>query len=132
MLALVIPIIATALLTFSARVQAACYNVDGSESIDDSFTACDPGAEVSACCANNKGSRSDLCLSSGLCYAQDGNFRGLLYMNGCTDKSGSASECPHFCPDRPSPPCPAACVSDIVWADPWASQKQQTSTAGRR
>ncbi|KAG8166477.1 hypothetical protein KVR01_002166 [Diaporthe batatas] len=100
MLALAIPTIATALLTLSARVQAACYNVDGSEQNDQSFTACDPGAGVSACCANNKGSRSDLCLSSGLCYAQDGNFRGLLYMNGCTDESGSASECPHFCPDQ--------------------------------
>lgn len=103
MLALVIPTIATALLTFSARGHAACYNVDGSESSDASFTACDPDAEVSACCANNKGSRSDLCLSSGLCYAQDGNYRGLIFMNGCTDESGSGSECPHFCPDRPSP-----------------------------
>lgn len=100
MLALNIPTTATALFTLSARVQAACYNVDGSESSDVAFTACDPDAEVSACCASDKGARSDLCLSSGLCYAQDGNYRGLLYMNGCTDESGSASECPHFCPDQ--------------------------------
>lgn len=103
MLPLAIPAIATALLTLSAHVQAACYNVDGSSSSDEAFTACNPDADVSACCANDKGSRSDLCLSSGLCYAQDGNYRGFLYMNGCTDKSGAASECPHFCPDRPSP-----------------------------
>ncbi|KUI66061.1 hypothetical protein VM1G_02101 [Cytospora mali] len=38
-------------------------------------------------------------MSSGLCYAQDGGYKGFIYSNGCTDKTGLSNECPHFCPD---------------------------------
>lgn len=81
------------------RAAATCYNVDGTESTDQAMTPCDPDAAVSACCANDKGTRSDICLSSGLCYAQDSSYRGLIFMNGCTDQSGLDSACPHICPD---------------------------------
>lgn len=72
--------------------------IDGSPA-GDSYKPCDPTAKVSACCATNK-ARPDICLSSGLCYAQDEGYKGLIYSNGCTDKSGDATACPHFCPDR--------------------------------
>lgn len=93
-------LLATAnLLLLPAGVRSACYNVDGTAAADDSYQPCNASAEVSACCANNKGAASDICLSSGLCYAQMENFRGLIYMNGCTDKTGLSNNCPHFCPD---------------------------------
>ncbi|KUI57588.1 hypothetical protein VP1G_04867 [Cytospora mali] len=87
------------LLLLSARARATCYALDGSEITDASYTPCNPDAEVSSCCANNKGARSDICMSSGLCYAQDGDYKGFIYSNGCTDKTGLSNECPHFCPD---------------------------------
>ena len=86
---------------FPHATRAACYKIDGSPADDDSHQPCDPDAEVSACCAINK-SKPDICLSSGLCYAQDNGYQGLIYSNGCTDKSGLAAECPHVCPDRTS------------------------------
>lgn len=87
---------------FPSAVHAAvqCYSINGTRA-DDSHAPCDPDAEVSACCALNK-SRPDICLSSGLCYAQDVNYHGLIYSNGCTDPTGQADECPHLCPDRMS------------------------------
>lgn len=94
-----VSILAANLLLLPVRVLATCYYVDGTQITDSSFTACNPDADVSACCANDKGSRSDICLSSGLCYAQDGNYRGFIYSDGCTDKSGLSADCPHFCPD---------------------------------
>lgn len=87
------------LLPLPAHVRAACYFIDGSVPQDSSYVACNPEAEVSPCCASNKGSRSDICMSSGLCYAQDENYQGLIFSNGCTDKTGKSNECPHFCPD---------------------------------
>lgn len=90
------------LLTPGAQADATCYNVDGTESTDAAMAPCFPNADVSACCAINKGSRSDICLSSGLCYAQDNDYRGLIFMNGCTDSTGLSSDCPHLCPDGES------------------------------
>lgn len=97
-------ILSASLLLLPAHVRATtkCYFVDGSEPEDSSFVPCDPDADVSPCCASNKGSRSDICMSSGLCYAQDGNHRGFIFSNGCTDQTGTASKCPHFCPDGSS------------------------------
>lgn len=87
-------------LLFTTSVQAAtCYGVDGSQYTDSSFVPCNATAETSPCCASNKGTRSDICMSSGLCYAQDGADRGLIYMNGCTDETGLSADCPHICPD---------------------------------
>lgn len=89
-----------ALLLFATSVHAAtCYSIDGIESTDPSMAPCDDGAATSACCSNNKGTRSDICMSSGLCYSQDGTSRGLIFMNGCTDRTGFAAACPHICPD---------------------------------
>ncbi|KND87693.1 N-acetyltransferase eso1 [Tolypocladium ophioglossoides CBS 100239] len=87
-------------LLFASPLRAAktCYLVDGTES-DSSQIPCNPNAKVSACCASNK-NRPDICLSSGLCYAQDAGFEGMIYSNGRTDPTGQAAECPHFCPDR--------------------------------
>ncbi|KAF3762628.1 hypothetical protein M406DRAFT_72612 [Cryphonectria parasitica EP155] len=90
------------LLFGPAGVRAACYNLDGSDATDSSYQPCNASAEVSACCANNKGASSDICMSSGLCYAQMEGYRGLIYMNGCTDKTGLSSDCPHICPDATS------------------------------
>ncbi|SPN96534.1 uncharacterized protein DNG_00060 [Cephalotrichum gorgonifer] len=77
---------------------ATCYGVDGTES-DDSHQPCNPNAEFSACCATNK-DVPDICLSSGLCLSQHVQFKGFIYSNGCTDKTGMAAECPHICPDN--------------------------------
>lgn len=96
------------LLPAGVRTAATCYNVDGTESTDAAMAPCDPNAAVSACCANDKGTRSDICLSSGLCYAQDFDYRGLIFMNGCTDQTGLDSNCPHICPDGASAPGHAA------------------------
>ena len=85
-----------------------CYGIDGTV-LDDSFAPCDPDAEVSACCATNKDS-ADICLSSGLCYAQDGVYEGFIYSNGCTDRSGEDSACPHFCLDSMVLPPRASCT----------------------
>lgn len=93
-------LLGTANLLIIQSVQAAsCYTVNGEEYTDSSFVPCEPDAEVSPCCASNKGTRSDICMSSGLCYAQDGDNRGLIYMNGCTDNTGLSTDCPHICPD---------------------------------
>lgn len=42
----------------------------------------------------------DICLSSGLCYSQTDDYEGFLYINGCTDKTGKAKECPQMCDPR--------------------------------
>lgn len=93
-------ILGTANLLIVQSVHAAsCYTVNGEEYTDSSFVPCNPNAETSPCCASNKGTRSDICMSSGLCYSQDGDNRGLIYMNGCTDDTGLSTDCPHICPD---------------------------------
>jgi len=110
---------ALGVILLAARgARAQCFRIDGS-SPDQSFEPCNPSAEVSACCASNK-ARPDLCLTSGLCYAQDSGFEGLLFSNGCTDRTGRASGCPSFCPpgklsNRNEPlssPPPRPCMAD--------------------
>ncbi|ROW10975.1 hypothetical protein VMCG_00877 [Cytospora schulzeri] len=93
-------ILSANLLFLPAQASKQCYFVDGSTPGDNSYAPCDPDADFSPCCANNKGNRSDICMSSGLCYGQDNSFSGFIYMNGCTDPTGMASECPHICPDE--------------------------------
>ncbi|KAJ6438991.1 Cytoplasmic 60S subunit biogenesis factor REI1 [Purpureocillium lavendulum] len=80
------------------RGDAQCYWMDGTIS-DSVMQPCNPDAAVSACCGLNK-ERPDICLSSGLCYAQDTGFEGFIYANGCTDQTGQDEKCPHFCTDR--------------------------------
>lgn len=87
------------LLLLPITVRATCYTLDGSEYTDSSYVACNSSSQYSACCASSKGTRSDICMSSGLCYAQDGKYRGFIYMNGCTDSTGRSDACPHVCPD---------------------------------
>lgn len=89
--------VAIGLLATTAQAAKQCYGLDGKE-LDSSFTPCNPDADTSACCASNK-TDGDICLTSGLCYAQQKPYSGFMYMNGCTDKSGIATECPHICPD---------------------------------
>ncbi|PNY24450.1 N-acetyltransferase eso1 [Tolypocladium capitatum] len=87
-------------LLFVSPLRAAktCYYIDGSEA-DGTQMPCNTVAEFSSCCSLAK-DRPDICLSSGLCYAQASGYEGLIYSNGCTDRTGKAAECPHFCPDR--------------------------------
>ncbi|PFH56878.1 hypothetical protein XA68_15828 [Ophiocordyceps unilateralis] len=90
-----------ALLVLASPLSAAkqqCYHIDGTPSADSS-QPCNPEAVFSPCCDTNK-AKPDICLSSGLCYAQDSGFEGFIYSNGCTDPSGKADACPHVCPDR--------------------------------
>lgn len=87
------------LLFAHVRAEKQCYYVDGTLIKDSSYAPCDPDADVSPCCANNKGARSDICMSSGLCLGQDGNYQGMIYLNGCTDPTGEDVACPHFCSD---------------------------------
>lgn len=94
------------LLLLPTAVRATCYHVDGTKYTDGSFVACDSTSQYSSCCASNKGARSDICMSSGLCYSQDGIHRGFIYMNGCTDSSGLSDDCPHICPDGEFPVLP--------------------------
>lgn len=75
-----------------------CYYVDGSDVPDTSFQPCFPNKADSPCCASNKGS-GDMCLSSGICYAQQGIYNGMLYVNGCTDKTGKSNDCVQVCPN---------------------------------
>ena len=89
-------ILALGLLLLPAA-RAECFKFDGTPA-GPTHQPCDPDAEVSACCATNK-QRPDICLSSGLCYAQETGYKGMVYSNGCTDETGTAKECPHFCPD---------------------------------
>lgn len=89
---------ALSIASLTLRVHAECFLIDGTPA-GDSYQPCNPDAEFSACCATNKGA-PDICLSSGLCYSQDAQFKGFVYSNGCTDRTGQAEECPHFCPDR--------------------------------
>lgn len=98
------------LLPLPAQVRATCYYLDGSTAPSNIYQACDPDADVSPCCALTKGSRNDICMISGLCYAQDGIHAGFIYSNGCTDQSGLSGNCPHFCPDGSSPPPPSFCM----------------------
>ncbi|UNI21289.1 hypothetical protein JDV02_007291 [Purpureocillium takamizusanense] len=88
------------IITQVAPIHAAkqCYWMDGTIT-DNVVQPCNPDADVSPCCALNK-PKPDLCLSSGLCYAQDSGVEGFLYSDGCTDRSGEDERCPHFCFDR--------------------------------
>ncbi|XP_044721899.1 uncharacterized protein HRG_04814 [Hirsutella rhossiliensis] len=100
MLASGLPLAVLSTLVFAPTLHAAakCYGVDGTPS-DDSQRPCNPDAEFSPCCATNK-DKADICMSSGLCYAQDAGYEGFIYSNGCTDPTGRAEACPHFCPDQ--------------------------------
>lgn len=107
---------AASLFFQEARSAATCYHINGSLA-DSSHQPCNPDAEVSACCATNK-KYPDLCLSSGLCMAQEPLFIGLVFSDGCTDESGLSDECPHFCPDRTYLTC-AFCdihrLCEVAW-----------------
>lgn len=91
-------LIAFGLLVSQSTAASQCYRMNGDVLDDESFAPCNPDADVSACCSTNK-NNGDICMSSGLCYAQMGASAGFIYSNGCTDKTGKAKECPHICPD---------------------------------
>ncbi|KAH7329578.1 hypothetical protein B0I35DRAFT_507838 [Stachybotrys elegans] len=83
------------LLPHAVHAQAQCYVLTGEEA-DDSVVPCNPDARHSPCCASNK-STPDICLSSGLCYAEHPGFKGLIYSNGCTDRNFEDDACPSVC-----------------------------------
>lgn len=116
-------LLGTANLLIIRSVQAAsCYTVNGEQCTDSSLAPCDPTAEVSPCCASNKGTISDICMSSGLCYAQDSDNRGLIDMNGCTDDTGLSADCPHTCPDGVHS-CPPISLCLILTAERCSNHK---------
>lgn len=83
------------LLLAAVSAQKTCYRLDGSEASSE-FAPCNPNAKISACCHLNK-DVPDICLSSGLCLSQQPRYEGLMYSNGCTDKTGKDSACPQPC-----------------------------------
>ncbi|RCI13788.1 hypothetical protein L249_8185 [Ophiocordyceps polyrhachis-furcata BCC 54312] len=91
---MLLPLLALLALASAAKgKQKQCYGIDGSPSAD-SNQPCNADAVFSPCCATNK-AKPDICLSSGLCYAQDSGYEGFIYSNGCTDPTGRADACPH-------------------------------------
>ncbi|THW22766.1 hypothetical protein D6D24_00979 [Aureobasidium pullulans] len=84
-------------LMYVSTAAARCYNLQGTAPPDGSFVACNPDAEVSACCASNK-AQPDICMQGGLCYATMDSYSGYLYGNGCTDPTASDDACPIVCP----------------------------------
>ncbi|OQD64900.1 hypothetical protein PENPOL_c007G07526 [Penicillium polonicum] len=84
---------------FPITVQARqCYLTNGREA-DSSFQPCFPDQEDSPCCSLDKSNTTpnDICLSGGVCYIQDPNFRGLLRQGACTDKTWKSGQCPGLC-----------------------------------
>ncbi|CAG8390659.1 unnamed protein product [Penicillium salamii] len=78
-----------------------CYLTNGKEA-DSSFQPCFPAQDNSPCCSLAKSNETpnDICLSGGVCYIQDPNFRGLLRQGACTDESWKSGQCPglsHTC-----------------------------------
>jgi hypothetical protein len=74
-----------------------CYDLGGN-ALDNSFAPCNPGAKHSGCCATKRSSGADICLDSGLCMATRGEFAGMIWQNGCTDRTGKDIACPKMCP----------------------------------
>lgn len=84
---------------FPIIVQARqCYLTNG-KAADSSFQPCFPDQEDSPCCSLDKSNTTpnDICLSGGVCYIQDPNFRGLLRQGACTDKTWKSGQCPELC-----------------------------------
>ncbi|KAJ5509218.1 hypothetical protein N7527_011361 [Penicillium freii] len=84
---------------FPITVQARkCYLTNGREA-DSTFQPCFPDQEDSPCCSLDKSNTTpnDICLSGGVCYIQDPNFRGLLRQGACTDKTWKSGQCPGLC-----------------------------------
>ncbi|CAI7615242.1 unnamed protein product [Penicillium discolor] len=99
---------------FPVIVQARqCYLTNG-RAADSSFQPCFPDQEDSPCCSLDKSNTTpnDICLSGGVCYIQDPNFRGLLRQGACTDKTWKSGQCPELCHTASDAtlyviPCPA-------------------------
>lgn len=84
---------------FPSIVQARqCYLTNGKEA-DSTFQPCFPDQDDSPCCslAKSNTTPNDICLSGGVCYIQDPNFRGLLRQGACTDKTWKSGQCPELC-----------------------------------
>ncbi|KAJ5373780.1 hypothetical protein N7517_005786 [Penicillium concentricum] len=75
-----------------------CYLTNG-KAADSSFQPCFPDQDDSPCCslAKSNTTPNDICLSGGVCYIQDPNFRGLLRQGACTDKTWKSGQCPELC-----------------------------------
>lgn len=74
-----------------------CYGLDGTQ-LDDTFAPCNPTAKFSGCCATQKSSDPDICLSNGLCMSTRADLVGMIWQNGCTDATGKDIACPKLCP----------------------------------
>jgi hypothetical protein len=84
--------------TFVAvAISQQCFGLDGSQ-LDNTFAPCYPNAKHSGCCATNRSSGADICLSNGLCMSTSGELMGMIWQSGCTDRSGKDMACPKICP----------------------------------
>ncbi|KAJ5748005.1 uncharacterized protein N7511_009701 [Penicillium nucicola] len=94
--------ISTLLVTIFKTTTATpkCYLTSGKEA-DSSFQPCFPSQENSPCCSLAKSNETpnDICLSGGVCYIQDPNFRGLLRQGACTDSTWKSGQCPGLAND---------------------------------
>ncbi len=80
-----ISILVLALLVLELASCQTCYDMMGAVAPDSA-----PCGSSKACCNYKNG---DACLSSGLCYATNGNSPSLVYFGGgCTSKNG-ADDC---------------------------------------
>lgn len=96
------------LFSASSTVLAqSCYYPDGSLPTDYVYVPC-TGESVSSCCIPSEG---DVCLASGLCYYQTGNYP---FRGACTDKSWGSSKCPQYCLNREQSPFPPAHLKTII------------------
>jgi hypothetical protein len=80
-----------------AASQQQCFGLNGTP-LDDSFAPCNPGAKHSGCCATKRSTGADVCLDSGLCMSTRGEFAGMIWQAGCTDRTGKDIACPKMCP----------------------------------
>lgn len=78
----------------AAATNSTCYYPNGKEN---NGGACNPNAEVSACCGP-----TFVCLSNGLCKPGPDSKKTYaynFYRSGCTDATFNSTSCPQFCTD---------------------------------
>ncbi|KAK0116620.1 hypothetical protein ONS96_012476 [Cadophora gregata f. sp. sojae] len=81
------------------RIDAACYNRDGSEIKDPAYQPCNQFAgAVSQCCGTNHTGvvAPDTCQANGLCQ---NNGDSVFWRQGCTDKTWKSPFCLNLCTD---------------------------------
>ncbi|PVH80657.1 hypothetical protein DL98DRAFT_188763 [Cadophora sp. DSE1049] len=81
------------------RIEAACYNPDGSDIKDPAYQPCNQFVgTVSQCCGTNHTGvvTPDTCQANGLCQ---NNGDSVFWRQGCTDKTWKSPFCLNLCTD---------------------------------